>query len=183
MKKIRIFVCIIVTAAIFVGGYVIKLNLYDERIADLTTIRSNKQSVADSLKERAQVIDEQSKTDKAYIESVFGQIFTFYDLDGFKRARNLAADNAMPADFINSFYDMTTLSDIYADEMLDIVCRYDSADIYLLDRDEHMSYYYADVKLSLVKYSGTIELSFFITVNNDAGADKFASIIYYENKR
>lgn len=183
MRKVRIFVYILVTAAIFVGGYVIKLNLYDESIAALTSVRDDKQSVVNDLKEQAQVIDEQSKADKTYIESVFGQIFTFYDLDGFKRARNLAADNAMPADFINSFYDMTTLSDIYADEMLDVVCKYDSADIYLLDRDEHMSYYYANVRLSLVKYRGTIELSFFITVNNDAGADKFESVIYYEVKK
>ena len=71
---------------------------------------------------------------------------------------------------------------MYADTMLDIVCRYDSADIYLLDRDENTSYYYVNMKLNMVKVSGDIELSFFVTMDNKAITERFLSVIYYANK-
>lgn len=178
----RLIVIIVSVIVLGIVCYFIQTNSYDSQIAELKAVLDAKQTVAAELKEKAFAADEQSVKDKAYMEAVFGQIFTFYDLDGFKRARNLAADCAMPVDFINSFYDMTTLDDIYADTMLDIVCRYDSADIFLLDRDENVSYYYVNMRLSMVEVSGNIEMSFFITMDNKATTERFLSVIYYANK-
>lgn len=176
---------IIILASIVVLGvvcYFVQMFSYDNQIRKLKTVLGEKQAVATELKEQAFALDEQSVADKEYMEIVFGQIFTFYDLDGFKRARNLAADFGMPADFINSFYDMSVLDDIYADTMLDIVCRYDSADIYLLDRDDDTSYYYVNMTLNMVKVSGDIKMSFFVTMDNKATTERFLSVIYYANK-
>lgn len=178
----RLVILLASAVALGVVCYLVQMGSYDSQIRELKTVLDKKQTIAAELKERAFASDEQSVKDKEYMEIVFGQIFTFYDLDGFKRARNLAADCGMPADFINSFYDTSVLDDMYADTMLDIVCRYNSADIYLLDRDENTSYYYVNMKLNMVKVSGDIELSFFVTMDNKATTERFLSVIYYTNK-
>lgn len=179
----RIIVYMILAMIVSVAGYFIQGCLNDAKIDKLTAECDKKQNIAAEMKQAAELADEQSMKDKAYIDAVFKQIFTFYNLDGFKQARNTAVDYDLPTDFINRFYDATTLSDMYADTMLDVMCEYDSSNIYLLDRDDDFSYYYADVCLNMVKFSGTISLSFFITTDNDVNAERFASIIYFENKR
>lgn len=180
MKRLIILLALIVVLGVVC--YFVQIFSYDNQIRKLKTVLDEKQAVATELKEQAFALDEQSVADKEHMEAVFGQIFTFYDLDGFKRARNLAADFGLPADFINGFYDMSVLDDIYADTMLDIVCRYDSADIYLLDRDNDTSYYYVNMTLNMVKVSGDIKMSFFVTMDNKATTERFLSVIYYANK-
>lgn len=181
MKHIIVYT--ILAIIVSVAGYFIQDRLNNAKIENLTAERDKKQNIVVEMKQAAELADEQSTKDKAYIDAVFKQIFTFYNRDGFKHARNTAVDYGLPADFINRFYDAETLSDMYADTMLDVMCEYDSSNIYLLDRDDDFSYYYADVRLNMVKFSGTISLSFFITIDNDANAERFASIIYFENKR
>ena len=98
---------IIILASIMVLGivcYFVQMFSYDNQIRRLKTVLDEKQAAATELKEQAFALDGQSVKDKEYMEIVFGQIFTFYDLDGFKRARNFAADCGMPADFINSLF-------------------------------------------------------------------------------
>lgn len=182
MKKVlSVIVVIVIIVALCFGGAMVQTRIYDDRISVLTSLRDDKQSVVDDMIKTAYHADTQNETDVKYMNGVFDRIFSFYDIDSFKKAKAVAVDYGMPTDFVNSFYDTTELSSMYAEAMLDIICQYSSADFYLLDRSEDIGYYYVTVKLDTVKYSsGRIELGFFIALQ-DHGADdeKFKSVIYY----
>ena len=181
MRVFRIIALVGLVAVLSFSGAVIQNKMYDNRIAELETIRNSKQTVADEMIEQAYRTDSQSKVDKNFMNEVFEQIFTFYDYDGFIKARDIAVSYNLPSDFINRFYDTSELTSLYAESMLDIICQYNSADIYLLERSDDVGYYYVTVNLDTVKYSSNrIRLGFFVAMQDHGSElDRFKSIIYY----
>lgn len=182
MKVFRMLIVLIPICVILFGGIAIRSVLLDKQIASLEGTCEVKQSVIDKLMAQAFHTDEQSVSDKKYMETAFSRIFTFYNMDEFDAARDRAIGYGLPKDFVNCFYDKSEMSSIYAESMLDVMCKFKSADFYLLDRDETTAYYYADVKLDTVKYSDSvIELGFFIALRNEGiDTERFASVVYYD---
>lgn len=180
----RFFQLLIIMGVVIVvsfNGFVIQNKIYDDRISSLALVRDEKQNIAHDLIQKALHTDTQSSIDKQFLNQVFRDIFTFYDMDGFYQARNAAVEYGMPSDFVNSFYDTSELDNQYAESMIDVICQYDSADFYLLDRSDDIGYYYVTVKLDTVKYtSGRFELGFFIDLKSSGNEfDRFESVIYY----
>lgn len=175
--KIIIF---IVAVIVLVSCFLLQHLIFDNKIEQLTAIRDMKQTVVQDYASDVYQTDTQSVADKQLLTSVFEKAFTFYNMDDFEAARAFAVSCNLPADFIECFYDTAELSDIYAQSMLDIICKYDSSDIYLLDRADGVAYYYAVVTLDTVKYTnGTFKLAFFIALRDDL-TDRFASFVYYD---
>ena len=121
------------------------------------------------------------KMPKEVIREKVKKVLEVVDLEGFEKARSIAIDYNLPTSFVNSFYDTSELSGIYAESMLDIVCKYNSAEIYFLDREEDVGYYYATVKLDTVKYvNSQIEFGFFIAIQDHGDEfERIKSLIYY----
>lgn len=177
--KILVIAAIVLTASL--GGVLIQSAIYDNKIVLLQRQLDKKQIIADDLIAKSRRTDTQSVTDKKIISGIFERIFTFYDLEGFEKARSIAVDYNLSTAFVNSFYDTSELSGIYAESMLDIVCKYNSAEIYFLDREEDIGYYYATVKLDTVKYvNSQIEFGFFIAIQDHGDeSERIKSLIYY----
>lgn len=182
MKKfLKILVIAAIALAMSFGGVLIQSAIYDNKIVSLQRQLDKKQAIANDLIAKSRRTDAQSVTDKKIINGIFERIFTFYDLEGFEKARNIAVDYNLSTDFVNSFYDTSELSGVYAESMLDIVCKYNSAEIYFLDREEDVGYYYATVKLDTVKYvNSQIEFGFFIAIQDHGDeSERIKSLIYY----
>jgi hypothetical protein len=182
MKKfLKILVIAAIVLTVSFGGVLIQSAIYDNKIVLLQRQLDKKQIIADDLIAKSRRTDTQSVTDKKIISGIFERIFTFYDLEGFEKARSIAIDYNLPTSFVNSFYDTSELSGIYAESMLDIVCKYNSAEIYFLDREEDVVYYYATVKLDTVKYvNSQIEFGFFIAIQDHGDEfERIKSLIYY----
>ncbi len=182
MKKfLKILVIAAIVLTVSFGGVLIQSAIYDNKIVLLQRQLDKKQIIADDLIAKSRRTDTQSVTDKKIISGIFERIFTFYDLEGFEKARSIAVDYNLPTAFVNSFYDTSELSGIYAESMLDIVCKYNSAEIYFLDREEDVGYYYATVKLDTVKYvNSQIEFGFFIAIQDHGDeSERIKSLIYY----
>lgn len=181
MKILKImFVIALLVSVSFLGSFFYERSC-DAKIAKLQTICEYKQRTVDALIADAYKTDKQSEIDECYMDAVFDDVFTFYSRDDFDKARSSALEWGLPVSFVNRFYDTAELTGMYADSMLDIMCKYDSADFYLLDRKDDIGYYFAVVKLDTVKYSNSrFELGFFIAIkNHGVETERFSSVVYY----
>ncbi len=182
MKRfLIIFLVIASLVALPFAGLGIQSLIYDNQIAELTAVTEHKQAVADKLIADTHRVDAQGIADAELMIALFDKIFTFYDIEEFEQARAYAVESGLPASFVNNFYSTAELSGMYADAMLDVICKFDSADIYLLDRDGSIGYYYVVVNLDTVKYvNSRFRLAFFITMDSLATeTERFVSMLYY----
>lgn len=182
MKRFLIIFLVIASlvALPFVGLGVQSL-IYDTQIKELESVVEHKQVVADKLINDTYRVDAQSASDIELMMAMFDKLFTFYDINEFKKAKAYAVESGLPANFVNNFYSTAELSGMYADAMLDVICQFDSADIYLLDRDDNIGYYYVVVNLDTVRYANSrFQLAFFITMDSLAyETERFVSMLYY----
>jgi len=181
MKKVIILGALFFTfVSVAFAGYFIQNAIYDNEISKLENDIAHKQQVVDEKIGSMIKTDKQIKTDIDFLNYVFENIFTFYNLDEFKEAKETAVSCGLPDAFVERFFSESEFSNMYADAMLDVMCKYDYADIYLLEKADGMSYYYATVKLDMVKYNRSFELAFFITLqDSETNSDRFVSVIYY----
>lgn len=185
MKKLlKIFIVIFAVTAVFFVSFVIRNRVLDNKIKKLTDTYNNRQVTADSMAAEINMTDAHSEHDRAFLEMMFSEIFTFYDADGFEEARQSAGYYNLPADFIDRFYDTSELRDSgYAEAMLDILCQYDSSKLYLINRKDNIGYYVASVTLNTVKYDSSFDIVLFIALadSGDEG-ERVKSIVYYNTK-
>lgn len=186
MKRfVLIFFVAIVLIIALSAGVIYRLHIYDTNIQTLAVKYDSLQKTVQSFEQEALLSDDQSSYDKKFMNAVFERIFTFYSYDDFLEARSQAETYyKLPSNFINRFYDTTELSGLYAEDILDIVCEFVSADFFLLDREEDVGYYYAVIELSTVKYStSSIKMAFFIALaDHGEDGERFRSIVYYNVK-
>lgn len=181
MKNVLKIVCIIAAlAAVIAVSAVLRSKSLDRKIAELTIERDDLQIVANDMIADSHRTDKQSAEDIQLLEGVFRNMFTFYNMEEFDAARDFAVRYNVPEIFVESFYSKSELSNMYAESMLEILCRYDSSDIYLLKRDGDTAYYYADVTLNMVKYSGSFDLGIFVSVKSYGDeTERITSMLYY----
>lgn len=181
MKILKIFIVIFaITIASFIG-FGIRSRILDNKIKSLTNTYNIRQATVDNIYAEINISDAQSERDRAFLEMMFSEIFTFYDIDDFKAAKDNAKHYGLSDDFINRFYDMGELNDsAYAEAMLDVLCKYESSDLYLIERRDNIGYYIAVVTLDTVKYNNSFDIVLFLTLA-DSGEenDRVKSIIYY----
>ena len=104
MKKfLKILVIAAIVLTVSFGGVLIQSAIYDNKIVLLQRQLDKKQIIADDLIAKSRRTDMQSVTDKKIISGIFERIFTFYDLEGFEKARSIAIDYNLPTSFVNSF--------------------------------------------------------------------------------
>lgn len=173
-------VIFLLTIGSFLGMF-LRLKLLDDQIKSLQDKHERIQEIADELVSAALHTDSQSKTDITYMNTVFEHIFTFYDLDGFEKAKQEAIEYGLPVSFVNRFYDTAELTGAYAEAMLDVMCKYNSADFYLLDRQGDEGIYYAVVVFDTVKYSNSqFKIAFFIGLKDHGSeVDRFTFVDYF----
>lgn len=181
MKNILKIVFIIIGLVVFItiSAFLHGRSL-DNQIEAYEIRNSQLKKTADSLIADSHRTDEQSEEDIQLLDGVFQKMFTFYNITEFDEARDFAVRYNVPDIFVESFYNKSELSSMYADSMLDVLCKYKSADFYLLKRDGDTAYYYADVALSLVKFSGSFDLGIFVSVKSCGDeTERITSMIYY----
>ena len=118
----------------------------------------------------AGLVDPVYNKDKEYFDKVFGDIFTFYDLDSFRACRNIAKETYhLPDDFIRDFYsEQEFIENAYAESMLDIMLQYDSCELYYVRNDgQGNKSYIADITLGMVRYSDKVRIIMFFDVDKD----------------
>lgn len=180
MKKIvRIAIVIIVIMIFSVVGFGIRCIILNNKIAILEDEYRRKQAIADSMKRSIDVSDSHSEQDRIFLENMFGEIFTFYDISEFRDAKVNAKSYNLPEAFIARLYDTTELSSsAYAESMIEVMCKYDSSDLYLLGRSNDIGYYVAIVNLKTVNSS--FRLALFITLADSGDLnERVKSIVYY----
>lgn len=184
-KKFVIIKFIVPVAAVlcvFIVGAVIRHIYLSNQIKELAAYFETLNSQADEMEQQINISDAQSKTDKAFLDIMFDDIFTFYSEDDFDGAKQMAESYNLPKNFVESFYDKSELNSGYA-EMLDIMLKYDSCDLYLIERSNSVGYYIAVVNLDLVKYSDKIQMAFFIALgeNGDISERVYSMACYNIN--
>lgn len=184
MKILKVIIVIAVISIASIIGFFIRNAYLDKQIAILENECLQKQAIAESMLTEINLTDEQSVQDKEFLETMFNEIFTFYDMDGFDNARINAVCYGLPQRFIDRFYDTSELSSsLYAEAMLDVMCKYDSSSLYLLDRDDDTGYYLAKVTLDSVKYNSSFEIAIFVSLaeSGDENQRIRAMTYYYIN--
>lgn len=184
MKILKVVIVIFAVTAIFLVSFAVRNRVLDNKIKMLNDIYAAKRAIADSMAAEIDAADSRSEYDKTFLETMFSKLFTFYSIDDFKEAKKIAGYYNLSDDFINSFYDMTELTDNgYAESMLDILCEYDSSKLYLINRKDNIGYYVATVTLSTVKYNSNFDIVLFIALADNGGEhERVRSIIYYNIK-
>ncbi len=183
MKRVlEIIVFITVVCAVMSAGFFIRNLLLDRKIEQLeTTLATNNETIKSYAYDNARKTDLQSETDIKFMQYVFDEIFTFYDIEDFKRARNNALAYGFPESFVNNFYDMSELaSSMYTEAMLDIMCKYESSEFYLLDRYDGVGYYFGVITLNTVKYNTSFPIAVFVSISDSGDeTERMQSIVYY----
>lgn len=182
LQKVPIFICFIVILLIAsLIGFEINKKYLDDQIKSLEAQRDNLQVTYNTLLMQEDFTDVYYAKDKAFLDEMFDDIFTFYDEDEFYGAREQAKAYGLPDGFIDLFYDTTELTGAFVN-MLDIICQYNSSDLYLLDRQDGIGYYVAIVDLDMVKYQESIQIGIFIALSEDDNSDfgRVKSMIYFE---
>ena len=182
MKILKIFIVIFAITIMSFIGFGIRNRILDNKIKSLTNTYNTKQATADSIYSEINISDAQSESDLVFLELMFSEIFTFYDLDDFKDAKENAKQYGLSDDFVDRFYDMSELNEsAYAESMLDVLCKYSSSDLYLIERRGNIGYYIAVVTLDTVKYNNSFDIVLFLTLT-DSGEEneRVRSIIYYD---
>lgn len=185
MKKINkrslIYTIVIIFAVIlFAVSMILQGRSYDKQIEQLSETYAEKQQEADNLVQNVDIVDEQLQKDKAFLEIMFDEIFTFHDIDEFDGAMQNAMTYNLSDRFIANFYDKSELNGGYADALLDVLCEYDSSELYLLERSNNIGYYVADVTLDTVKYNSSFRIILFIAIADSGDVnERIQSIIYY----
>lgn len=180
MKKIIKVVIVILALTIFsVAGFGIRSVILDNNIKALESEYSRLQAITDNLRREIDASDSRSSQDKIFLDNMFGEIFTFYDINEFRDAKVNAKSYGLPEAFIEKLYDTTELSSsAYAESMINVMCRYDSSDLYLLGRNDNVGYYVAIVNLKTVNSS--FSLALFITLADSGDLnERVKSIVYY----
>ena len=177
---IRILCVVAVISALSFLGSVLYEKQLDNKIGQLEAACEQKRAVVNSMIAAAYHTDEQSEDECEILEKIFENIFTFYDMEDFNAAREAAVSYGLPDDFVNAFYSKDELSNMCAESMIDVMCRYDSSEIYLLDRSDNIGYYYAVVTLNPVKYGGQFFIGVFVSLEtNSDDSKRIASFVYY----
>lgn len=177
---LKIFVIIMAVCVVMILTAVLHSKSLDKQISKLEEQRTELQTIANDVIAESRHIDSQSQSDIKLLEEVFSNMFTFYNEDDFDAACEYARRHGVPELFVSSFYDKSELGSMYADAMLDILCHYESADIYLLNRNDEAAYYYADVTLNMVSYDSTFNLGIFVSLKNDGvETERITSMLYY----
>lgn len=182
LQKVPVFICFIVLLLIAsLIGFAISKRQLDKQIKSLEAQRDDLQVTYNTLLMQEDLTDIYYANDKAFLDRMFDDIFTFYDENGFYGAREQAKAYGLPEGFIDLFYDTTELTGAFTN-MLDIICQYNSSDLYLLDRQDGIGYYVAIVDLDMVKYQESIQIGIFIALSEDDNSDfgRVKSMIYYE---
>lgn len=184
MKILKIIIVIFAVTAVFLVSYIIRSRVLDNKIKTLNDTYTAKQAIADNMAAEINAADSRSEYDRYFLETMFSELFTFYNLDDFKKAKENAGYYGLSDDFISSFYDMTELTDNgYAESMLDILCEYESSKLYLINRKDNIGYYVATVTLGTVKYNSNFDIVLFIALADSGGEhERVKSIIYYNTK-
>jgi len=182
MKPILKIIIVIFSITIFsLTGFGIRNIILDKKIKVLETEYSKNCTIADGMAAEIDASDSKSKQDKAFLDNMFDEIFTFSDISEFKDAKMNAKSYNLSEDFIERLYDMSEYtSSAYAETMLSVMCKYDSANLYLLGRNGNIGYYVADVNLKTVKYTSEFRLILFITLADSGDLnERVKSIVYY----
>lgn len=181
MKNILKILCIPVIFVVIIAVCAVLHNKSLEKtINELTVKRDELQIIADEMIADSHRIDAQSIEDIQLLDGVFSKMFTFYNMEEFDAARDFAVEYNIPEVFVDAFYNKKELANMYTDSMLEILCRYDSSDIYLLKREDDTAYYYATVTLNTVKYSGSFDLAIFVSVKSYGDErERITSMLYY----
>ena len=182
MKPILKIIIVIFSITIFsLTGFGIRNIVLNKKIKALETEYSKNCTIADGMAAEIDASDSKSEQDRAFLNNMFDEIFTFSDISGFKDAKVNAKSYNLSEDFIDRLYDMSEYtSSAYAEAMLSVMCQYDSADLYLLGRNGDTGYYVADVSLKTVKYTSEFRLILFITLADSGDLnERVKSIVYY----
>lgn len=183
MKRIlKVVLVVAIIYGIFISGFFIRNLLLHREIERLENIVStNEETIRQYAFANGDRTDEQSKTDIKFMQYVFNEIFTFYDLEDFKRAKKNATEYGLPESFVESFYDTSELSSsVYSEAMLDVMCKYESSDFYLLERSEGIGYYFGLIELNTVKYNTTFSIAVFVSIRDSGDeTERIQSIVYY----
>ncbi len=180
-KELKLIIAIAVVGVIFAVGFGIRFMFLDREIDRLNNELAQRTIVMTNMQSTAGLTDLQFEADKKFLDEMFGDIFTFHNENEFDGAKQNAETYALPSNFISVFYDKTELTDnIYGDAMLDILCEYSSSDLYLLDRQDNIGYYYAVVTLDTVKYNSDFRLGLFISLADSGDiCDRVGSLVCY----
>lgn len=175
-KPVR-FVSVVIAASII--GACVRSSILNSEIKKLETQRDEISTTLESLISNTSLSSSNYINDKKYFELMFNEIFTFYNIDDFDNAKRTAYEYGLPESFVESFYNKKELTNSdYTGASIDVVCKYDSAEYFLLqETDSGERYYMINVKLDMVKFNYLINLMFFIEVTN--GESRVKSMIYY----
>lgn len=182
MKKITTIICVIVPIIIVILiGFGFRTMFLNRKIAALTETLNQKQAIVDSMISEIDMQDKQCNDDISFLNIMFDEIFTFYDIDDFMTAKQNAVDYGLSNAFVDNFYDTRELyQNAYAEQLLSVLCKFESADYYLLGRKDGTGFYAVPVKLSTVKNGGYVNIVLFLTINETGDLDeRVSSIVYY----
>lgn len=180
-KELKLIIAIAAVGVIFAAGFGIRFMFLNREINRLNDTLAQRTEIMNSMQSVAGLTDSQFEADKKFLDEMFGDIFTFHNETEFDGAKQNAETYALPSNFVNPFYDKTELTDnIYGDAMLDILCEYSSSDLYLLDRQDNIGYYYAVVTLDTVKYNSDFKLGLFISLADSGDIyERVGSLVCY----
>ena len=130
MKNFLKIVCVILPVAVMAFiGFGLRTMFLNRRIAELTETYNHQKAIADSMVSAINVSDTQSVSDISFMNVMFDEIFTFYNVDDFRTAKQSAKEYGLPDIFIDRFYDMSELNEYaYAESLIDVMCSFSSAD-------------------------------------------------------
>lgn len=180
MFIIKITAIVLALITIILIGFGLKCHDLDNKIRQLSSIDTAKSAELVQMRADAHVIkDNRAENDINYLNSVFSDIFTFYDLEGFNTAKGLAIDYNFPEAFVYNLFDTAEIDQsLYAESMLKIACQYNNSDIYLLEKKDNY-YYICKINISLVEYDAAFSLILFIELSDDID-NKIVSATYYQ---
>ena len=182
IKIITVIAVFVLIASVSFG---IRCNILDEKIKKLSDIDSQKSAELEKMRiDACSVNNKRVDNDMKYLNLVFSEIFTFYNMTDFNNAKQSAVEYGLPDEVIyNLFNTYDFEQDLYAETMTKVACRYDSSDIYLLEEKDGNAFYIANIKINLVNYDASFNILLFITLSDGDDIDnKIKSAVYYQVK-
>lgn len=180
----RLLGILLVVVLIFYGGFAIKYKMLQDDIAQLSETLENSRYKLNASRASANLSNERYESDKKYLDVVFNDIFTFYDLSEFEDCRRNALDYNFSSNFVVNFYNKDEfINNSYAEAMLDVMSEYKSCDLYLLDEyEDGVCCYMADIRLGMVKYNTDINMILFLELEPASSDTRIKSSVYYFRK-